>query len=60
MFEIMQKDVIRVWIYMPQDATFGMAISGRTFRQGDRHATCPAVAPTLTERFVQPVKHARE
>jgi hypothetical protein len=45
MFEIMQKDVMRVWIYMPQDATFGMAISGRTFRQGDRHATCPRLHP---------------
>jgi RND family efflux transporter MFP subunit len=25
MFEIMQKDVIRVWVYVPQDAAFGMA-----------------------------------
>jgi RND family efflux transporter MFP subunit len=25
MFEIMQKDVIRVWIYVPQDAAFGVA-----------------------------------
>jgi RND family efflux transporter MFP subunit len=25
MFEIMQKDVIRVWVYVPQDAAFGVA-----------------------------------
>jgi RND family efflux transporter MFP subunit len=25
MFEIMQKDVIRVWVYVPQDAAFGIA-----------------------------------
>jgi RND family efflux transporter MFP subunit len=25
MFEIMQKDVIRVWAYVPQDAAFGVA-----------------------------------
>src|SRR5260370_30544784 len=25
MFEIMQKDVIRVWVYVPQDAVFGVA-----------------------------------
>jgi RND family efflux transporter MFP subunit len=25
MFEIMQQDVIRVWIYVPQDSTFGVA-----------------------------------
>ena len=25
MFEIMQEDVIRVWIYVPQDAAFGVA-----------------------------------
>jgi RND family efflux transporter MFP subunit len=25
MFEIMQKDVIRVWLYVPQDAAFGVA-----------------------------------
>jgi RND family efflux transporter MFP subunit len=24
MFEIMQKDVIRVWVYVPQDAAFGV------------------------------------
>ena len=24
MFEIMQKDVIRVWVYVPQDAAFGL------------------------------------
>jgi RND family efflux transporter MFP subunit len=26
MFEIMQKDVIRVWVYVPQDAAFGVAL----------------------------------
>jgi RND family efflux transporter MFP subunit len=25
MFEIMQKDVIRVWVYVPQDTAFGVA-----------------------------------
>jgi RND family efflux transporter MFP subunit len=25
MFEIMQKDVVRVWVYVPQDAAFGVA-----------------------------------
>ena len=25
MFEIMQNDVIRVWVYVPQDAAFGVA-----------------------------------
>jgi RND family efflux transporter MFP subunit len=25
MFEIMQKEVIRVWVYVPQDAAFGVA-----------------------------------
>jgi RND family efflux transporter MFP subunit len=25
MFEIMQKDVIRVWVYVPQDAAFGLS-----------------------------------
>ena len=25
MFEIMQEDVIRVWVYVPQDAAFGVA-----------------------------------
>jgi RND family efflux transporter MFP subunit len=25
MFEVMQKDVIRVWVYVPQDAAFGVA-----------------------------------
>jgi RND family efflux transporter MFP subunit len=25
MFEMMQKDVIRVWVYVPQDAAFGVA-----------------------------------
>jgi len=25
MFEIMQKDVIRVWVYVPQDSAFGVA-----------------------------------
>jgi RND family efflux transporter MFP subunit len=25
MFEIMQKDVIRIWVYVPQDAAFGVA-----------------------------------
>ncbi len=25
MFEIMQKDMIRVWVYVPQDAAFGVA-----------------------------------
>jgi RND family efflux transporter MFP subunit len=25
MFEIMQKNVIRVWVYVPQDAAFGVA-----------------------------------
>jgi multidrug efflux pump subunit AcrA (membrane-fusion protein) len=25
MFEIMQKDVIRVWVYVPQHTTFGVA-----------------------------------
>jgi RND family efflux transporter MFP subunit len=25
MFEIMQRDVIRVWVYVPQDAAFGVA-----------------------------------
>jgi RND family efflux transporter MFP subunit len=25
LFEIMQKDVIRVWVYVPQDAAFGVA-----------------------------------
>jgi len=25
MFEIMQQDVIRVWVYVPQDAAFGVA-----------------------------------
>jgi hypothetical protein len=25
MFEIMQVDVIRVWVYVPQDAAFGVA-----------------------------------
>src|ERR1700676_3200986 len=26
MFEIMQQDVIRVWVYVPQDAAFGVAL----------------------------------
>jgi multidrug efflux pump subunit AcrA (membrane-fusion protein) len=51
MFEIMQKDVIRVWVYVPQDAAFGVAPGidagaraprSRATRQGNPHRRCAA------------------
>jgi RND family efflux transporter MFP subunit len=46
MFEIMQKDVIRVWVYVPQDAAFGVApgidaivrVQCANKRRGELHA----------------------